>query len=210
MTSSVENLHLFAALLRPENALEKHLLALPEFQRGLLWGEPRFGHPEGKVLFHVREVLDNVDRISNLSEPDRARLRLIAMAHDTFKYAEDRSRPRNWLKHHAMLAREFMSEYTDDTVVLDVLEAHDDAFYAWLASRMDAGHGSPAHPYRTLEDLFQKVGYCIQTYYLFFKCDTQTGDKTQAPLRWFEQHVSHIEVVPIREKSFLAGKKVSV
>ena len=34
-------------LLQPESDLEKLLLTLPEFQQGLRWGEPRFGHPEG-------------------------------------------------------------------------------------------------------------------------------------------------------------------
>jgi hypothetical protein len=44
------------------------------------------------------------------------------------------------------------------------------------------------------------MGYCRQMYYLFFKCDTQTGDKTQAPLKWFEQNVSGIDIVPIAEQ----------
>ena len=119
------------ALLRPENDLERTLLADPEFQAGLMWGEPRYGHPEGKVALHVEEVLDNIDRISGLSNEQRTRLRLIAYAHDTFKYREDRSRPRDWSKHHAMLARRFMEKYTADTIVLDVIECHDDAYYAW-------------------------------------------------------------------------------
>ena len=43
------------------------------------------------------------------------------------------------------------------------------------------------------------MNYCLQLYYLFFKCDTQTGDKTQAPLKWFEREVPGIEVMPVRE-----------
>lgn len=179
-------------LLQPETELEQALLLLPEFQHGLLWGEPRFGHPEGKVALHVREVLDNISRIPELSSEDRMRLRLIALAHDTFKHAESRSRPRDWTKHHGVLARRFMETYTSDAVVLDVIETHDDAYYKWLAQRRRPS------PHSQLDSLHSRVGYCMQLYYLFFKCDTQTGDKIQAPLRWFEQVARGIEVVKIK------------
>ncbi|MBN8527534.1 MAG: hypothetical protein J0M02_19550, partial [Planctomycetes bacterium] len=40
-----------------------------------------------------------------------------------------------------------------------------------------------------LESLLERMNYCLQLYYLFFKCDTQSGDKTQAPLKWFEKTI---------------------
>lgn len=175
------------ALLKPETALEKRLLSLPEFQQGLYWGEPRFGHPEGKVAWHVREVLDNIDRLSGLAAADRERLRLVAFAHDTFKFAEDRSHPRDWARHHSVLARRFMEQFTADRAVLDLIETHDDAYYAWLATK--PGHPLAQTGAHTLAKLLDRVGHCLQLYYLFFKCDTQTGDKTQAPLKWFEKAV---------------------
>jgi len=179
-------------LLSPETDLERRLIALPEFRHGLLWGEPRFGHPEGKVAIHVREVLDNIDSIPNLSPDDRSRLRIIALAHDTFKHAESRSRPRDWTKHHGLLARRFLENYTSDPVILDVIETHDDAYHKWLTQRRRPS------PHSQLDSLLTRVGYCLQLYYLFFKCDTQTGDKTQAPLRWFEQVAEGIDVVKIK------------
>ncbi len=184
-------------LLLPEYPLEEHLLTIPEFRYGLLWGEPRYGHPEGRVCFHVREVFDNIDRIADLTAADRQRLRLIALAHDTFKYAEDRSRPRNWTRHHSLLARKFMEDYTTDPVVLDIIETHDDAYYIWLDARHD--QTLPAARRTSLDALIRRMGYCLQMYYLFFKCDTQTGDKTQAPLRWFERSVEGINILKIRE-----------
>jgi hypothetical protein len=42
------------------------------------------------------------------------------------------------------------------------------------------------------------MGPDIQLYYQFFKCDTQTGDKTQAPLRFFEALVPNIQVHKIK------------
>ena len=40
-------------ILRPETELELVLLSQPEMQTGLKWGVPRFGHPEGMVVYHV-------------------------------------------------------------------------------------------------------------------------------------------------------------
>jgi hypothetical protein len=185
-------------LLQPENELEERLLMIPEFRYGLLWGEPRYGHPEGRVCFHVREVFNNIDLIKGLTVADRQRLRLISLAHDTFKYAEDRTRPRDWSKHHSLLARTFMENYVDDPVVLDIIETHDDAYYIWLDARYD--QTTPRVRRTSLEALLARMEYCLQLYYLFFKCDTQSGDKTQAPLKWFERTVEGIEVVRIREE----------
>jgi hypothetical protein len=201
MKRPLDDPHALEALLLPETALEKHLLTLPDFRYGLLWGEPRFGHPEGKVLFHIREVLDNVDKIPGLNDTMRSRLRLITFAHDTFKYAEDRSRPRDWTRHHGQLARRFLEPLTDDRAVLDVIETHDDAYYAWLAQKHE--QFGQENRQKSLEALLDRIGYCLQLYYLFFKCDTQTGDKTQASLKWFERTVPGIEVVMVREREWL-------
>ncbi|MFN0215577.1 MAG: hypothetical protein ACKVT2_15070 [Saprospiraceae bacterium] len=179
-------------LLRPETDFERSLLATPEFRKGLCWGEPRFGHPEGKVVLHVREVLDNIALLPNLSGEDRASLRVIALAHDTFKHAESRTRPRDWTKRHGLLARQFMESYTSDAAVLDVIETHDDAYYKWLGQRRRPS------PHSQLDSLLSRVGHCLQLYYQFFKCDTQTGDKIQAPLRWFEKVAEGIDIVKIK------------
>ncbi len=179
--------------LRPETSRERALLALPELQEGLHWGEPRFGHPEGKVFLHVREVLDNIERISLLEPRVREQLRLVAFAHDAFKFCEDRGQPRDWSRHHGILARQFMENFTDDSLVLDIIELHDEAYYVWRDFRQNRA------PARSLDALLARVEYCLQPYYLFFKCDTQTGDKTQAPWRWFEGAVLGVETIGVRE-----------
>jgi hypothetical protein len=187
---------LLEALLKPENELELALLQSSDFRFGLLWGEPRFGHPEGQVCLHVREVLDNIERLPSALQGLKTQLRLIALVHDTFKYKEDRSRPRDWTKHHGILARRFLESYTHDRAVLDVIETHDDAYYAWLNS--NSGHsGSLSH--KTLDSLQLRVGYCWQLYYTFFKCDTQTGDKTQASVKWFEREAKGLMLFSLNE-----------
>lgn len=177
--------------LRPETALEGRIISDPEVMEGMWWGEPRYGHPEGKVYLHVRDVLDNIDRLEGFEEY-RAQLRLIALTHDTFKYIEDKSPPRDWSKHHSMLARKFSEQYIEDAHTLDVIELHDEAFHSW---RNYVLQNNAERGMERLYNLLWRVHECKQLYYLFFACDTRTGDKTQAPVRWFEQMVPDIKPV---------------
>ncbi len=175
-------------LLQPETSLELKLLENKAFRQGLFWGKPRYGHPEGKIVFHIREILDNIERL-NVTDEIRQQLRTITFAHDTFKYLEAKS---DYRKHHAFLARQFMEDYHTESAVLDVIELHDEAYYSWrhlfMYEQPDRGHSR-------LENLLQRLGPNRQLFYLFFKCDTRTGDKNQAPLHWFEADIPHIDLV---------------
>lgn len=179
-------------LLKPESELESRIVDHPDFVRGLMWGKPRYGHPEGKVLYHIREVLDNVDKIDATPEV-RKKLRLTTLIHDTFKYVEDKSTsPRDWSKHHAVYARKFAEAFINDEGLLDLIELHDEAYYCW---RMTYQYGKKEEGTKRLERLLVKINGNLQLYYLFFKCDTRTGDKNQAPLDWFENTIPGIEIV---------------
>ncbi|MFT5167225.1 MAG: hypothetical protein ACI8P3_002462 [Saprospiraceae bacterium] len=178
--------------LKPETVLEKALLDSSEFQEGLLWGKPRYGHPEGEVLFHIKEVLDNIEKLP-VDKPTRSKLRLIAFVHDIFKYAEDKGgSDRDWSRHHSVLARQFMENHISDQIILDVIELHDEVYYCWrlkmLYNKVEEGNAR-------LKAFKARIGDNIQLYYLFFKCDTLTGDKTQSPLYWFEVNTTGIEIV---------------
>lgn len=182
-------------LLKPENPIEFDLIEQTEFKEGLLWGFPRFGHPEGKVAYHINEVLANVDKL-NLNDSDlRTKLRLIAFSHDSFKHLEDKSRnPRDWSKHHGAIARQFISKYTDDPGILDIIQWHDEAYYVWRLQHIYRDHEASTQRLNNLKDV---IGSNIQLYYLFFVCDTRTGDKNQAPLKWFERTFTGIDLVKI-------------
>lgn len=176
------------AILRPETELEKNLLGIEEFRLGLFWGKPRYGHPEGKVIFHIREILDNIELL-NVAPSIRSQLRLIAFVHDTFKYLEEKS---DWAKHHAFLARQFIEKHSKDTSVLDVIELHDEAYYSW---RHLFVYNQPEIGQERLTKLLARLQDNLQLYYLFFKCDTRTGDKNQAPLIWVESSFANIEIL---------------
>ncbi|MEL6926481.1 MAG: HD domain-containing protein, partial [Bacteroidota bacterium] len=151
-------------LLAPETQLEEAILRDPKFRAGLLWGKPRFGHPEGKIVYHIREVLDNVDRLC-VDQEERRQLRLITYIHDTFKYLEDKSsHPRDWSRHHAVYARKFAARFIDDAILLDIIELHDDAYYSWRLTHL---YNQPERGQQRLERLLERVGERLQLYYLF-------------------------------------------
>jgi hypothetical protein len=180
-------------LLRPETETEAKLIEDPLLLKGLFWGEARYGHPEGKVLYHVAEIFENIEEITpKLTQEERKFLRIIALVHDSCKYAEDKNDPRDWSKHHGILAAKFMSNYTDNERILSVLALHDEAYYCW---RLCVLNNQPEAGMERFKQLMNKVEHFLQSYYLFFKCDTRTGDKTQAPVKWFEKTVTNIKPI---------------
>jgi hypothetical protein len=181
----------YLEVLQPETELENILLHDPEFTEGLSWGLPRYGHPEGEIYKHILEVLDNINQIG-VQGTEREQLRLAAFVHDSFKHKESRGTPRDWSRHHSVLARQFIERYTSDPTVLEIIELHDEAYYAW---RMEFLYREAVPGRIRLNALLERVENFLQLYYLFFKCDTRTGDKTQAPLQWFERELPQLAVV---------------
>jgi hypothetical protein len=111
----------------PEHDLERALTAAPELRRRLAWGRPRFGHPEARVGLHVAAILRRIGDYPRL----RSDLRLIALVHDSFKYAVRPGEPWSRENDHAMLARRFAERFTSDERVLCAIELHDELFWIW-------------------------------------------------------------------------------
>jgi hypothetical protein len=174
-----------------ENDLEARIIADPAWQEGARWGEPRPGHLEGSVASHIAEVLSNVDRYA-LDQHDRARLRLVALVHDTFKYKVDQSRPKSGDNHHAMLARRFAEGYVEDPEVLDVIELHDEAYNSWAKGLRSGDWGTGEARAR---DLMRRLGNTLPFYLRFYRADNETDGKSQEPLEWFERHAAQAESV---------------
>lgn len=189
-------LDLIYEYIRPETTLEKTIVTQELWMEGAFWGSPRPGHPEGKVLYHIGEVLQNIDRIT--TDPViRQKLRLIAIVHDTFKYKEEQTRPRiDWSKHHAVFARHFTANFIKDEQLLAIIELHDEAYYAWCIWSYKKDQ---VKSMARLQCLFNRIGAAyLQLFYLFFKCDTFTGDKIRQPIYWFENIVADITVANLK------------
>jgi hypothetical protein len=165
--------------------LEVCIMEDSNWQEGLFFGKPRYGHPEGKIIKHIYEVLENVENL-RLQIPDKEYkdLRLITLIHDTFKHKVDESKPRIGANHHAHIARKFAEKYISEKHILDIIELHDEAYHAW---RQEHYCNNSQQAQERLEKLLHRLGDNVELFYKFFVCDTQTGDKNQDSLRWFEQ-----------------------
>ena len=172
----------------------RRIIADLDFQKGLDYGKPRPGHPEGEVRHHIAEVLDNVEKMAKerkLRSETITRLVLIALIHDTFKYKVDRSKPRHGQNHHGYLARKFAEGYIADPDVLEVIELHDEAFLSYQkGARDDEWNKADARLEQLLARLGSPEGYRLRLYYYFFKCDNETGDKESESFEWFRRKVN--------------------
>ena len=170
-------------MVDPETDIERRIVADPRWNAGVAWGEPRPGHPEGRVEAHVVEVLGNVEKL-NLDPTERMKLRLIALVHDSFKNEVDYSQPKSGANHHAMIARKFAENFTSDDDVLELIELHDEAYNSWgIGSR----HGDWGKAEARAARLLDRLGGRIDLYLAFYRADNAAGDKRQEPLEWFEK-----------------------
>ena len=166
-----------------ETPLERRIAADPGWRRGVEFGEPRPGHPEGAGKWHIADVLENIDRLHGGS-PLRESLRLIALVHDSFKHEVDESRSRSGENHHAMRARRFAARYVPDPVLLEIIELHDEAYNAWQKGHRDGRWDKAEERARRLLD---RLGDAVALYLAFFACDNATGDKRPDSYEWFRR-----------------------
>lgn len=176
--------------IRPETELEKRIIADEDWIEGAFWGVPRPGHPEGKIIYHIGHVLANVEKVSEHFPEYREDLRLMSIIHDTFKYKEESVRPRtDWNKHHAVYARRFAKSFIKKPYLLKLIELHDDAYYVWLGVRASRSPYIEQSQWRWQRLMDSLGSEHLQLYYLFFLCDTLTGDKVLGPIPWFEKRL---------------------
>lgn len=172
-------------IIKPENALEEAIINDVEFIDGASYGKPRPGHPEGEVINHIKEVLDNVDKFSD--SIDRIDLRLVTIIHDTFKYRVDRNKPKVGNNHHGKIARDFAEKFELSAYLLDIIELHDEAYNSWSVGNKKSDWNKAKN---RAEILIKKLGSHLNLYLKFFKCDTLTGNKTDESLKWFEELIN--------------------
>jgi len=170
----------------PETTLEQRIVSDHRWIAGASWGMPRPGHPEGEVRVYILEVLAGLDR-QMLDRKARARLRLVALVHDTFKNEVDRRPRRSGENHHAMIARRFCEGFTHDLDVLEITELHDEAYNSWAVGNR---HGDWTKAEARADQLIVRLGSRLPLYLAFYRSDNASGDKRAEPLAWFERLAS--------------------
>jgi hypothetical protein len=180
--------------IQPETELEAKIVMDESWREGASWRLSHWAHPEGRIIYHIQEVLANINKLT-LSDVSRERLRLVAIIHDSFKHLEIRGMPRVIAKHHAILAYRFAKRYINDELILNMILLHDHAFYAWKAFKYENLETSD-QLIRHLENAFQ-IPDQMQDFYNFFICDTYTGHKNPEPLHWFMARVPYLTLQEI-------------
>lgn len=170
-------------IVKPENGIEMAIIGNADFIAGCEYGKPRSGHPEGKIIYHIKEVLENINKF-NPDDKERTDLRFIALVHDTFKNKVDQTKPKTGKNHHAIIARVFAENFRTDNRVLKVIELHDEAYNAWQkGGRHGNWYKAEYRAKKLIDELI--IHDCFGLYVKFFKCDNETGNKEQENYDWF-------------------------
>jgi hypothetical protein len=115
-----------------KDILEK-IIADWRYQKNIEYGEPRSGHPEGKVKYHIAELEENLEKpVSHgISEEQYWKLKILIYVHDTFKAEAIPDSPITNPNSHASLAKKFAAEFTNDEDLLNMIQFHDVNFVLW-------------------------------------------------------------------------------
>jgi hypothetical protein len=163
---------------QPETALERTLASDPALLRGLAWGRPRPGHPEGSVGVHVGHILAGITETPGRR---RSELRFVALVHDAFKHRVRRDMGYSPDNDHAVLARRFAQGYTRDARLLVTLELHDEPYRIWR-TRGDDRRAAIEAVLARIPDL----GLFLR----FVELDGTTMGKDPRPLAWLHDVVA--------------------
>jgi hypothetical protein len=163
-----------------EEIIEK-IKADARHQKNIEYGEPRFGHPEGKVKFHIADLERNLELLLNkgISMDDYWKLKFMIHIHDAFKAEAEKDTPTLHPRNHATIAREYASQYTDDSDLLNMIQYHDENYNLWLEY-------SQTGKYDTIR--FQNLLSTIKDwdlFLLFMIIDGCTKGKEYSKLSWF-------------------------
>jgi hypothetical protein len=185
-----------------KDIIEK-IKADPRYLRNIEFGEPRSGHPEGKVKFHIIDLETNLEllRESGLTEEDYWKLKFMIHVHDSFKAEAERHSPTLHPRNHASLAKEYASQYTNDADLLNMLQYHDENYELWKEFSQTGKYN---------EENFQILLDSIQNWDLFLLftiIDGCTRGKEYSKLGWFINEVKKYKEIYIDSSWVLPHSK---
>ena len=181
-----------------KNIVER-IIADPRYQKNIEYGEPRSGHPEGKVKFHIADLEENLERLTarGISEEQYWKLKFLIHVHDTFK-AE--SMPDSAIlspNSHASLARTFASEFTNDEDLLNMVQLHDVNFSLW--KQFVATGSYDIQRFHKLLDTIRDWDLFL----MFLIIDGSIPGKAREKLIWFFQEVAKYQNTLVDESWIL-------
>jgi hypothetical protein len=162
----------------------KRIVSDPRYLKNIEYGEPRSGHPEGKIKYHIADLEAKLEKLApKISEEQYWKLKFLIHVHDTFKAD---SIPDSLIASptsHATLARKFAAEYTQDADLLNMIQFHDVNFALW--KQFEA---TGTYDQERFENLLNQI-QDWNLFLLFLIIDGTTAGKDPAKLGWFLREV---------------------
>jgi hypothetical protein len=173
----------------------ERIIADPRYRKNIEYGEPRSGHPEGKVKYHIAELEENLEKLvpRGVSEEQYWKLRFLIHVHDTFK--ADAVPDSSILNpdSHASLARKFASEFVADPDLLNMLQFHDENYALWQQFERTG-----SYDLRRFEKLLETI-QDWDLFLMFLIIDGCTKGKEPRKTGWFIREVRKSIATPIDE-----------
>ena len=166
----------------------------PRYLKNIEYGEPRSGHPEGKIKYHIAELEKKLSKLApKISEEQYWKLKILIHVHDTFKADALPDSPIESPNSHASLARKFASEFTADEDLLNMIQYHDVNYALW--KQFDrAGSYDEKRFTRLLETIVD-----WELFTMFLILDGSTQGKDPAKLTWFLDEVKKYKEIQVDE-----------
>jgi hypothetical protein len=182
--------------------LIENMIADPRYQENIEYGEPRSGHPEGKLKYHIAELEENLEALKarGISDEQYWKLKFMIHVHDTFKKEALPDVRILDPQSHASLAKAYASQFVDDADLLNMIQFHDENYALWNQLRT-----------RGVYDLerFEKLLETIEDWDLFLMfliIDGSTKGKERSSLRWFMGEVRKYKETRVDERWILGAR----
>lgn len=161
------------------------IIADPRYQENIEYGEPRSGHPEGKVKYHIAELEENLEKMASrgISEEQFWKLKFLIHVHDTFKAQAIPNSAIINPNSHASLAKKFAAQFTDDEDLLNMIQLHDVNYALW--QQFDRTGSYNVQRFENLLETIQDWDLFL----MFLILDGSTTGKESLKLAWFIQEV---------------------
>jgi hypothetical protein len=170
---------------RMKEIVEK-ILADPRYQRNIEYGEPRSGHPEGRIKFHIADLENNLERLSarSISSLSYWKLKFLIHVHDSFKGEVDPASPFSYQHNHEALAREYASQFINDIDLLNMLQYHDANYSLWKQLSKSGNYDLPR--FQNLLDTIHDWELLL----MFIIIDGYTKGKDPLKIEWLINEVT--------------------
>jgi len=157
----------------------------PCYQKNIEYEPCHDGHPEGKIKYHIADLEANLEILAgkNISESDYWKLKFIIHVHDLFKVDAQNGLPTLHPQNHASLAKQYASQYTDDTDLLNMIQFHDENYKLWREYLQTKIYNRER--FQVLLDTIKNWDLFL----IFIIIDGCTIGKDPAKIRWFIDEV---------------------